>query len=447
MAGLLAARVLLDHFAHVTVVGRCSAVDARPSGHVLAVQGFRTLERLFPGLAAELALAGASSVDWTADCPTLLPAGWAARFRSGLVTRAISGEGLAQTVRRRLIEYGGDRLSLAESARAVGLLWDSSRVSGVRLADDDAPEAATLTTACADFVVDASGRASQAAAWLAYAGFDVSVESPVSAPAVYVRAVFRRPGNADPNWRALLIVPVPGCIGVLLHPLESQRWAVTVDLPPGANPPAELDALLALVRNLPTPAIYDALRAAAPLEPVRVYAHPGSCARAYHRLARWPDGFAVTGEAVCALDPAYGHSLAAVVLAAQALDAGITEQRRAYPDGALDNLGQRLQSAQAAAHAAPVRAAVAFAAWRTGDAGALAGRCADALLTAAAATPDAYRALLETFTLTRPLSALLRPSAALRALRPAPPLAAPGPIPPAPDPGAQRSTQELAALS
>lgn len=446
LAGLLAARVLLDHFAFVTVIGRCAPADERPPGHVLAVRGFRALERLFPGLGAELALMGAPSVDWTADCPALLPAGWAARFRSGLLTRAVSGGGLALTVRRRLAEYGGERLTLCDTMRAAGLLWDGGCVRGARLVTDAAPNA-TARAVSADFVVDAGGRGAQAAGWLALAGYDSPAAAPVSAPAVYALGVFRRPHNADPAWRALLVVPAPGGMGALLHPLEGGRWAVTLAAPPGTAAPADADALLAAVYSLPTPALYDALRAAEPLRPVRVWAHSGSRAAAYHRLARWPEGIAVTGDAVCALNPAYGHSLTAAALAAQAFGAALDEQRRAHPDGALDGLGPRLHSAQAAALKAPLRAAAAFEAWGAGDAGALARRWAAAVLTTAAARPTVYRTLLETFTLTRPPAALLRPAAALRTLRPAPPLAAPGPVPPAPDPDAGRSTQELAVLS
>lgn len=446
LAGLLAARVLLDHFAFVTVIGRCAAADERPPGHVLAVRGFRALERLFPGLGAELALLGAPSVDWTADCPALLPAGWAARFRSGLLTRAVSGGGLALTVRRRLAEYGGERLTLCGSLRAVGLLWDGGRVCGVRLVTGSAADA-TARAVSADFVVDAGGRGSQAAGWLALADYDAPAAALVSAPAVYTLGVFRRPHNADPAWRALLVAPAPGRLGALLHPLEGGRWAVTLAAPPGAAAPADADALLAAVDRLPAPALRDALRAAEPLQAARAWAYSGSRAAAYHQLARWPEGIAATGDAVCALNPAYGHSLTAAALAAQAFGAALGEQRRAHPDGALDGLSQRLHSAQAAALQAPLRAAAAFEAWCAGDAGALARRWAAAVLTTAAARPAVYRALLETFTLTRPPAALLRPATALQALRPAPPLAAPGPPPPAPDPDAGRSTQELAVLS
>lgn len=448
LAGLLAARVLLDHFDTVTVIGRPRAQDDRPPGHVLAVGAFRALERLFPGIGAELALIGAPSVDWAADCPTLLPAGWAPRFRSGLLTRAVSGGGLAQTVCRRLSEYGGDRLELRDSARAVGLLWRDGRVVGARLAaastNDDSP---TLTAASADFIVFAGGQSASVWAWLAQAGCPAPAQTMISPPQAYSVGLFRRPVSADPGWRALLVVPARGRPGLLLHPLEGCCWAVTLVPPAGTAPPVDYEPLLTLVRDLPTPAVYDALAAAEPLEPVRVWMHAGSRAVAYHRVGRWPDALTVVGSAAHALNPVYGHGLVAAVRSAQALDAALSEQRRLFPDGALDGLGQRAQSAQAGALRPLLRAAAAVEAWQTGTLSTAAVRCGTALLAAAADRPAVHRALLETITLTRSPAALLRPALALQTLRSAPPLAVPGPIPPAPTPGAVRSTQELTMLS
>src|SRR5438046_10287657 len=80
MAGLVAARVLADHFDRVTVVER----DRLPAGpefragvpqsrhlHVLLVRGNQLLEGLFPGLTAALRDAGALTVRWPADLPWL----------------------------------------------------------------------------------------------------------------------------------------------------------------------------------------------------------------------------------------------------------------------------------------------------------------------------------------------------------------------------------------
>ena len=81
LAGLLAARVLAPRFDDVVLVER----DVLPAGpaprpgvpqarhvHNLLARGSVILERLLPGLDAELGAAGAPVVDWTADCRWLL---------------------------------------------------------------------------------------------------------------------------------------------------------------------------------------------------------------------------------------------------------------------------------------------------------------------------------------------------------------------------------------
>ncbi|WP_375472242.1 FAD-dependent oxidoreductase [uncultured Nostoc sp.] len=99
IAGLLAARVLLNHFQHVTIVERDSLPEQpqlRPGvpqavqSHGILVQGQRILEQLFPGLDDELIAAGAISVNWGADVLYLSSLGIAQSCHSYLITSACS---------------------------------------------------------------------------------------------------------------------------------------------------------------------------------------------------------------------------------------------------------------------------------------------------------------------------------------------------------------------
>ncbi len=80
MAGLFAARVLSDHFERVTIIER----DHLPSGpelrngvpqarhlHVLLARGMNIMEGLFPGLNAELDVAGSPPIHWGKESVTL----------------------------------------------------------------------------------------------------------------------------------------------------------------------------------------------------------------------------------------------------------------------------------------------------------------------------------------------------------------------------------------
>jgi len=92
MARLLAARVLADHFARVTVVERDRPpADPSPRGgvpqgrhvHVLLMRGKQLLEGFFPGLDTELAEAGAPRMDMIASPPRTSRAPAAARCWRG----------------------------------------------------------------------------------------------------------------------------------------------------------------------------------------------------------------------------------------------------------------------------------------------------------------------------------------------------------------------------
>src|SRR6266508_3836452 len=142
MAGLVAARVLADHFERVTVVER----DRLPSEpvlragvpqarhvHVLLLSGARLLERLFPGLDDQLAAAGCPRLDWTSDVWLYNFGAWKPPVPSGLTTHACSRELLEWTVRGRLAT--DDRVRFLEQMEVTGLIADPDRrrATGVRL--------------------------------------------------------------------------------------------------------------------------------------------------------------------------------------------------------------------------------------------------------------------------------------------------------------------------
>src|SRR5690348_7985913 len=99
MAGLLASRVLADHFDQVTIIERDrfpqeptfrKGVPQSRHLHVLLRRGQIILEQLFPGLEDELTASGALLVDWGLDTYWLTFLGRMPRFHSGLTTYACS---------------------------------------------------------------------------------------------------------------------------------------------------------------------------------------------------------------------------------------------------------------------------------------------------------------------------------------------------------------------
>jgi 2-polyprenyl-6-methoxyphenol hydroxylase-like FAD-dependent oxidoreductase len=369
IAGLLAARVLSDHFAHVTIVER----DVFPDGpefragvpqsrhiHALLGRGQALMERYFPGLGAELTDAGAAVLGWPADLLSLGPAGWSRRFSTSVTALTLSRQLLEWTIRRRVAALEGVRFITA--SEVIGLLPGPGRraVRGVRLRRR--VRAAPGGTAvpgdeelAADLVVDASGRGSHASRWLEALGYQTPRESRVNAFVGYATRLYRPPASFSADWRAILlrgITPRDPRIGLLI-PIEGERWLVTLGGYARAYPPTDDDGFLAFARSLRSRVLYDAIQDAEPLTPIYGYQRTGNLLRHYDRLARWPERFVVTGDAMCAFNPIYAQGMTVAALDAAALDACLREQWQRAPDGDLSGLARRFQQRLGKALAGP----------------------------------------------------------------------------------------------
>ncbi len=111
LAGMLAARVLSDHFHDVTLLERDhfpetpTARKGLPQGrhaHVLLGRGRGVIERFLPGLTGELVRAGADPMDATQDVAWMGPYGWYVRFPGDLLLLASSRDLIDSVVRSRI---------------------------------------------------------------------------------------------------------------------------------------------------------------------------------------------------------------------------------------------------------------------------------------------------------------------------------------------------------
>ena len=167
MAGLLAARVLSDHFAKVTVLER----DELPEGpenrkgvphgrhaHALLASGYRVIAGLFPPIDAALEAAGAPRGDPGKDAIWFQQGRYKVTFESGLEVVGMTRPLLEREVRERVRALAN--IQLRDGIDVIGPRYDSAtmRVVGVTFCQVGSTSEATLD---ADLVVDASGRGSQ----------------------------------------------------------------------------------------------------------------------------------------------------------------------------------------------------------------------------------------------------------------------------------------------
>ena len=352
LAALFTARVLSDHYDHITLIERDTlpqtpdhraGVPQSQHAHGLLARGQQIIESHFPGIMSEMSEHGAAVGD-VDDLCIVTPEGKLASTPAGEDGIFVSRYFLEWSIRERL--KASHRVEIVDETQATRLLASNDGTSIVGVETRTRGGETQIQQHFADLVVDATGRHSKTPRWLTELGYEAPPEETINSGVGYFSRFYKRPDHFPADWQGVIINArpphTPYC-GLIL-PIEGDRWHVTLGNFAGQYPDTDWatsdEGFMAIAQELADPSLYEALRIAEPITSVRAYRTPVNHFRHYENLEQMPKNFLVVGDAICAFNPIYGQGMSTSAMGSLVLAEALNDRRPGWERAFQQNLAK-----------------------------------------------------------------------------------------------------------
>lgn len=350
VGGSTVAAALRNHYDRVVVLDRddLQSEGARKGAphayqfHALTHRGREAMETLLPGVTEEALDGGVPKHD---PGHTLYGSKygffkWIDTEMTVLLSTRIKLESI---LRSRAKAIPG--IEFVENCTATGLRTEGGAVTGVLVESDGQP-----STMDADFVVDVSGRGSNAPAWLEDLGYNRPEETHVNARWGYVTTYVRPGPDWNPGYQSLYVTPAGrgdsprDTRGAGAWIQEDGIWVLTAQGLAGDYPPGDEKGFKEFLGSFGREEFLDLLDKSEIIRPLVPWRNTTNRLRDYANLPARPENFLVLGDATAAFNPVYGQGMSAVSMQAEMLRDQLGEwiQERS---GNLDGFAEHFQKA------------------------------------------------------------------------------------------------------
>ncbi|KAJ3039380.1 hypothetical protein HDV00_012256 [Rhizophlyctis rosea] len=332
-AGLLIARVLLDHFDHVTIIdsedldltdtprSKRPHVPQYGFPHVTRQLLNAVLPKLFPNLRATY---DKENVQWRNVNKFYI---WLFGDRMlmvdlpGFDAAVVSRDFHERTIRKLVLDFGQDRLTVKTNNVVQGLLIENDEVRGVDSYDSKTRSKHQLV---ADFVVDATGRSARGPKWLESANCAAPPLETYDPLLSYSTAIYEWP--TYPEWVAYYdmgILP-SNSNWVYIGGIENNRChvgVVSVGKYRDKLPLTHEEYMAYLDTTAHPEAAKEVMReyVGKQVSPFEVF-RPAPSKWNHYEVVPVPEGFVAVGDALTAFNPVFGQGLTTSGIAAVTLD-------------------------------------------------------------------------------------------------------------------------------